>query len=413
MRARGTAAALTLAGVIATAGCTGSGGTTTQPEPESSMIVCQLTDDRGLDDDGLNAEVAAGVEEVRKALSARVITAESHRSEEYKPNLASLLAQGCDLVVGTNPTRDAQQEVLEANPEVRFLLVGGTFTGEGGAPAEPANTRAVQFQAGQGGYLAGYLAAGASTTGVVGVFGGADDPVSRLVMDGFVDGVAAYNTEHAAPAPTDPAEPTAGETPAGETPDAAPESPEAGAAPAETASPENPDQPAAVKAPVTVVGWDKATQQGTWTGSGTDRTRGFTAAKGLLDQKADVILPVGGPFGLGALDAVAQQEGARALWFGLPPKDLPEHSDVVLASIGLDVKPALLASAKGISQGEFDNKRYLGTVHDKTVQLVLNDGLEKPLPDDLVTELDDQRALVADGEVTVESQNAPAAVEDS
>ena len=54
----------------------------------------------------------------------------------------------------------------------------------------------VIFDTAQASYLAGYLAAGVSKTGVVATFGGGNQPPVTLFMDGFVDGVAKYNEVH-------------------------------------------------------------------------------------------------------------------------------------------------------------------------------------------------------------------------
>lgn len=398
MRGRRPVIAITVLSLGLFTACTDSGGSTgTEADPRSAMTICHLADARGLDDYGLNVEAAAGVDEVRKTLGARVISAESNRGQEFVPNLTSLLAQGCDVVVGSGgDTRDTLQTALDANPDVRFLLVGGTFTGADGQPATPANGRSIRFEDAKGGHLAGYLAAGASTTGVVGVLGGVDTPNAQAVMDGFVGGVAAYNAAQAASA-GQPGQPAAAGSPA---PGQTPASPGNDAA----ATPSPPAQP---KRPVRVVGWDRTTKQGTFAGSITDRTRGFAAAKGLLDQNADVILPVGGPFGLGALDAVAQKEGARAIWPGVRASDLPEHSDLVLASITLVAKPEILAGARQVSQAEFDNEPYLGTVGNGGVRLLVNDDLAEPLPDELTTAVTQEATRLAEQQPAAEPRNPP------
>lgn len=365
MTARGRVVLATLA-VLFVLGAGVLAGCTDAPEPVSgnddgvdAITVCQITDSRGADDDGLNAATSQGLDEISKTLGARKILAESTRKGDYEDNLTSLLAQGCDLLVASGAdTAESLQPALSANPGTDFALVGGTFTGADGKPTTPRNGRSIQFQTGPAGYLAGYLAAGASQSGVVAVLGGTPSSATKLVMDGFVDGVAAYNAEN--------------------------------------------------QKKVSVLGWDKTAQSGEFAGTDTDQTRGYSAASRLLGQKADVLLPVGGPFALGALDAVAATDGARAIWVGARPADLPAHADLVLAGISTDVESELLKSAKEVTDGDFDNASYLGTLKNGGVEFVLSDDEKQSIPTALTDQLDDKTAAIKDGSLVVASQNAPA-----
>ena len=51
---------------------------------------------------------------------------------------------------------------------------------------------------------------------------------------------------------------------------------------------------------VQVLGWDKATQNGSFTQSFDDQALGKQQAQQFIDQGADIIMPVAGPVGLGA-----------------------------------------------------------------------------------------------------------------
>src|SRR6185437_10824826 len=55
------------------------------------------------------------------------------------------------------------------------------------------NVYSLQFDTAQAGFLAGYLAAGLSKTGKVGTYGGQKIPPVTIFMDGFADGVAQFN----------------------------------------------------------------------------------------------------------------------------------------------------------------------------------------------------------------------------
>ena len=120
------------------------------------------------------------------------------------------------------------------------------------------------FDTAQASFLAGYLAAGVSKTGVVATFGGGNQPPVTLFMDGFVDGVAKYNEVHGT----------------------------------------------AVRA----LGWDKAKQDGAFTGDFEDINKGKALAEGFIDQGADVILPVAGQVGEGAASAALERGGVSVIW---------------------------------------------------------------------------------------------------
>ena len=57
-----------------------------------------------------------------------------------------------------------------------------------------------------------------------------------------------------------------------------------------------------------------ATKKGSFTNDfKKPKTKGQNAARGMLTPGADIVVPVAGPAGLGALQAV-KEEGAKAIW---------------------------------------------------------------------------------------------------
>ena len=113
----------------------------------------------------------------------------------------------------------------------------------------------MQFDTAQAAFLAGYLAAGYSKSGKVATYGGLKIPPVTIFMDGFADGVAYYNQQKS----------------------------------------KN----------VQVLGWDKATQNGTFAESFTDQDKGKALSDTFVAQGADVIMPVAGGTGLGTAAAAA------------------------------------------------------------------------------------------------------------
>ncbi|ETX26660.1 BMP family ABC transporter substrate-binding protein [Roseivivax isoporae] len=67
--------------------------------------------------------------------------------------------------------------------DTTFVLVGGS--------AEGSNVRSITFDVADAAYMAGYLAASASATGMVGYVGGMDIPEQRMIAAAFAAGAAA------------------------------------------------------------------------------------------------------------------------------------------------------------------------------------------------------------------------------
>ena len=85
---------------------------------------------------------------------------------------------------------DATKAAAEANPDVHFTGIDFCFD-----PAIP-NVVGQEFQTDEAAYLAGYLAAGMTKSGIVGTFGGLPIPTVTIFMDGFYRGVMQYNKVH-------------------------------------------------------------------------------------------------------------------------------------------------------------------------------------------------------------------------
>ena len=164
------------------------------------------------------------------------------------------------------------------------------------------------FNTAQAGFLGGYLAAGMSKTGSVATFGGHKLPTVTIYMDGFWEGVQAYNTKHSTK--------------------------------------------------VNVLGWDEKAQNGTFTGDFTDQSKGKNVTQTFIQQGADVIFPVAGNVGLGAAAAVQQAgNGAHMLWVDTDGcVSVPQYCRLFISSvekgIAVAVKQAVLDAANGTSRAE-------------------------------------------------------------
>ncbi len=208
-----------------------------------------VTDTGGIDDRSFNASAWKGMQDAATASGASVKYLESKASADYTPNINALISEKCNLIVTVGFLMgDATKAAAKANPSTDFAIVDE-------APVDGlTNYKALEFNTAQSSFQAGYLAASVSKTGIVGTFGGLPIPTVTIFMDGFVDGVAYYNTQKSKS--------------------------------------------------VKVLGWDEATQKGSFVGGQnpfTDQAKGKSLADGFIQQGADVIFPVAGGSGLGAV----------------------------------------------------------------------------------------------------------------
>lgn len=363
LAATGVAAALVLASCAADPEDDGADGVVDGATGEDvGFTACLVSDDGGFDDRSANQSGAEGLDRAEADLGIATIKVESTAESDYVTNIANLLAQDCDLVIGVGGTlEDAIQDAAEANPDVDFALVDSDFSDEGSNPVHLPNAKPLLFTTQEAAFLAGYVAAGSSRTGAVATFGGVPIPSVTIVMDGFVDGVARYNED------TDSS--------------------------------------------VTVLGWDKATQTGSFTGDSTTGTTGQDLAQGFLDQGADVVMPVTDPAGQGAAAAV-QASGGMLIGVGVDWFEAsPEYSSIVLTSVLTETGQAVYETVSDAALGEFDPTPYVGTLENAGVGLAPFHDLESMVPADVVTRVEELREAIVAGDLVVESVSAPPVAE--
>jgi basic membrane protein A len=313
------------------------------PEP---ILACQVTDTGGIDDKSFNQTAFKGITD---AVDAGYAVAESDYLEsqaetDYAPNIQSWLEEGCDLIITVGfLLGTATQEAAEANPDQPFEIIDFAYD-EGVVP----NVRGAVFGTTDAAFLAGYLAAGVSQTGVVATYGGIQIPCGvTCFMDGFVYGVRYHNQEKG----TD----------------------------------------------VQVLGWNPEEQTGTFTGDFENADNGRNVTQSFVDEGADVILPVAGPVGVGTA-ALAQELGdvwvigVDADWF----VTLPEYTDVILTSVlkGLDV--AVFETIKDVAEGDFEGGTRLFTIAEDGVGLgPINEAVDA----ELAAEIETIREGLVDGSI--------------
>ncbi|MBO0833131.1 MAG: BMP family ABC transporter substrate-binding protein, partial [Actinobacteria bacterium] len=165
----------------------GSGGTSA-----GKFLGCMVTDTGGIDDKSFNASSWEGMQQAQAADPSKITVKylSSTSPASYAPNISAFLGRKCGIIVTVGfLMSDATQTAAKANPSAKFAIVD--------FPKFPqANIDSLVFNTVQDGYLGGYLAAGMTKTGKVATFGGMKLPTVTIYMDGFWDGVQAYNAKH-------------------------------------------------------------------------------------------------------------------------------------------------------------------------------------------------------------------------
>ena len=329
---------------------TGASATTATGKKISA---CMVTDTGGIDDKSFNAAAWAGLQAAQKA-NANVVPkyVASTTAADYAPNLTNFATQKCDLIVAVGGLMGADTDkVAKANPTESFAIVDYKS-------AEP-NVYSMQFDTAQAGYLAGYLAAGVTTTGKVGTYGGLKIPSVTIFMDGFADGVAQYNKVHSKS--------------------------------------------------VTVLGWDKATQNGLFANSFTDQAKGKSLASTLNSQGADIIMPVAGGTGLGTAAAAQASNGKfKVIWVDQDGcVSAAQYCNVFLSTVQKNISDAVKATALNASAGTLAGGGSIGTLANNGVQLAPYHQLDGSVPAALKTEIDQLKADIISGKITVTSPASP------
>ncbi|PTT59539.1 BMP family lipoprotein, partial [Arthrobacter sp. HMWF013] len=323
----------------------------------SDYTGCIVSDSGGFDDQSFNQSSYEGLKKAETDLGIKVNEAESKTNNDFEPNLRAMVTAGCDLTVTVGfLLGDATKAQAEANPDSHFAIVDYGYT------PPVANVKPIIYDTAQAAFLAGYVAAGTTKTGTVGTFGGIKLPTVTIFMDGFADGVKYYNEKKGKD--------------------------------------------------VKVLGWDKAAQDGSFTGDFDKQDKGKQLTQNFLDQGADIVMPVAGPVGKGAGAALKEAKAAgkdvKLIWVDSDGfLTAPEYKDLMLTSVMKLMGEAVENVVKEDKDGKFTNTPYVGTLANDGVQLAPFHDLESAVPAELKTELEQIKKDIAGGTLKVESAASP------
>src|SRR6478609_9451212 len=305
---------------LALAGCASAPEEENTPTADAGGAVdgfkpCMVSDAGGFDDKSFNQLGFEGLEAASEELGVEYVAVQSDSEADFAPNITSLIDQNCTLIITVGfALASAAGEAAIANPDIDYVSIDDVVDNDFDGKTDAENIKPIVFDTSQAAFLAGYAAASYSTAKKVGTFGGMNFPTVSIFMDGFAQGVDYWNEQK-------------GDT-------------------------------------VQVLGWDRAAQDGVFTGGFVANQDAINAAQGLVDQGVDVLLPVGGPIYQSAA-AVIRDSGRDIALIGVDA-DLfetdPSVGDLLLTSvrklIDVGVSDAVLAAG----QGNFDATPFVGTL---------------------------------------------------
>jgi basic membrane protein A len=205
-RRRFVAAALAVAVTSSAAACDVDLGeeeptVTTRVEPGIDFLVCQIADERGLDDHSYNQAIQRGVQRASAYLGVDTLFREAVAADDLATEVSSLVQRDCDVIVAPDVVGNVP-EVAAQNPEARFAVVETDFLRAGPTTTDimdlPDGIKLteVNFISAEGAFLAGYAAAAATRSGSVGVVQGRNSTALQVAADAFTDGVEVFNDAH-------------------------------------------------------------------------------------------------------------------------------------------------------------------------------------------------------------------------
>jgi basic membrane protein A len=317
---------------------------------ESSFVGCEVTDEGGVDDRSFNQTAFDGMQQAGDEVGFDPVVQESTSAADYEPNIAALLEEDCGIIVTVGfALGDATAAAAEANPDQSFAIVDDTlFDTVNNTDRNFDNVRELTFQTDQAAFLAGYAAAAASETGVVGTYGGRPFPTVTIFMDGFAAGVAMYNAD-------------TGED-------------------------------------VQLVGWDPEAQDGLFTGDFENVENGRLTTEQLLDQGADVIMPVAGPVGQGTLEAIRNGGGDElVVWVDSDGcEQLPDDCSLFLTSVQKKIDVAVREITVAAANGEFEAGTYSGTLENEGVDIADFREYEDRVGEEALARIEELRQQIID-----------------
>ena len=324
--------------------------------------VGQVTDMGGIDDKSFNQTAWKGVQDAINQFGVQGKYLESQQQSDYAKNIQQFLGEKLDFIVTVGFLLGVDTATAAiANPAQKFAIVdysypdcwpGAVVGKDCGTDKELANVLGLTFATDEAAFLAGYLSAAMTKTGKVGTFGGIKIPTVTIFMKGFEAGVKYYNQKYGTK--------------------------------------------------VEVLGWDTAKDEGLFTGNFESTDDGRRFAESLMDEGADIILPVAGPVGLGSA-AACKERGTMLIgvdydWY----ITAPEFKETYLTSIVKKMDVTVFDAVLAVADGTFKGGTYVGTLKNGGVGITSFHDFDAKVPAKLKAEIEQAQADLIAGTITVD-----------
>jgi basic membrane protein A len=341
-----------------------SASETASSSPSASMVgagkkACMVSDLGGFDDKSFNQTSYKGLQDAVAKVGVTEVKLESNSNADYDKNVTAMISQKCKIIVTVGfLLGDATKKGAKASPGTDFAIVDY----DDPEVDKLKNIQPLVFNTAQAAFMGGYFAASMTKSGVVGTWGGDKFGTVTIFMDGFSEGIDYYNKQK--------------------------------------------------NKTVKLVGWDEKTQAGQFIGGKNafdDKSRGQVITKNLLSQGADIVMPVAGPAGEGALQAAAASGGKlNAIWVDADGYiSSPTYKKVIMTSVYKAMDLAVEKAVTDSVSGTFTNKAYVGTLANEGVGLAPFHDFDSKVSADTKSELDQIKADIIAGKITIASKAQP------
>ncbi len=289
-----------------------------------------------IEDKGFNQLIWQGLQRAQTDFGIEATHVEVAEGADYNQSINTLLQQGVNNIVTVGfSLAPITRNAAVANPGTRFI--GVDF------PSQSPNNPGLLFDVDEPSFMAGYLAAGMSQTGVVCTYGGRQTPPVLAFMVGFVSGVDYYNTQ--------------------------------------------------TGASVQALGWktdtgNKMGGTGVFANNFTDQTIGRSITTDFANQNCDIIFPVAGAAGLGSAQ-VAQERGLKVIGVDADlAQTNPDYADVYLTSVLKKTDVMIYEIVKSIETGQLNpnnnpRNNFIGSLANDGVGLAPFHNFDSQIPQTL------------------------------
>jgi basic membrane protein A len=342
-----------VAGALALSACAGpSSPAPESPEAPGGQVggkICVVLDSGGVDDRGYNQSAWEGAQQAAASLNWDAVYLESMQQTDWDKNIGEFLRSDCSLITVVGYLgADALQAAVEANPDQPFQILDYAY--------DPpfANVWAQLYAMEEGAFLAGYAAAGMTTSGKIGVFGGMNIPPVADFFIGFEGGIDLYNERHGTS--------------------------------------------------VELYGWSNDELDGTFLGSFTDTEGARRYTENLMDEGVDIVLPQSGVEALAAAATMLERGGVMAIGadadqFLADTASGSVYLTTIMKNLGLSIVEAATAVANGV----FVGGTQMATLATGGLALAPFHDFDSTVPEGLKAELEQVRQDIIDGTIVVDN----------